>query len=81
MKNNILPIVFMAGVLALVSCGTETAEKEEKTDSLDPAENLPSHISRVTHFGQMADLTGLTVPDYDDFIPVKNIRGCLPSGS
>jgi Tol biopolymer transport system component len=55
MKNNILPLVFMAGMLALVSCVTETAEKEKKTDSLNPADNLPSHITRLTHFGQRAD--------------------------
>ena len=55
MKNNILPIVLMAGMLALSACVTETAEKEKKTDSLNPADNLPSHITRLTHFGQRAD--------------------------
>lgn len=55
MKNNILPIVLMAGMLALSACVTEPAEKEKKTDSLNPADNLPSHITRLTHFGQRAD--------------------------
>jgi hypothetical protein len=55
MKKYILPIVFMVGMLSLVSCVTETAEREKKTDSLNPADNLPSHITRLTHFGQRAD--------------------------
>jgi hypothetical protein len=55
MKNNMVPIIFTAFFLTLVSCGSETAEKGEKTDSTDPAENLPSHINRLTYFGQRAD--------------------------
>ena len=78
MKNNIVPIIFMVGVLALVSCDTETAEKEKKTDSLNPADNLPSHITRLDTFR----VKGGLVPRWlKDFIPVKNIRGCLRSGS
>jgi len=55
MKIYLLRLILMSGMIALVSCSTETAEKEKKTDSLDPAENLPSHITRLTHFGQRAD--------------------------
>ena len=55
MKNNVLPMVLMASLLALVSCVSKTAEKQKKSDSLNPADNLPPHITRLTYFGQRAD--------------------------
>jgi hypothetical protein len=55
MKKSIFAISMVVTLFVLNSCTPQTTETMKVSDSDNPADNLPAHITRLTQFGQRAD--------------------------
>ena len=55
MNSSIRVCIVLAVALILHSCNEAPQVREPGADNLNPAENLPDHITRLTFFGQRAD--------------------------
>ena len=55
MITRIRVCLYLATALMLIGCKETSQVKDASTNSQDPTENLPGHITRLTYFGQRAD--------------------------